>query len=271
MAISTTQPTFLNPRQVAAKTYILPSYLPVPGLGILPVNAFLMLGSEPLLVDTGLAALGSEFMVALGQLIDPQDLKWIWLTHTDHDHLGNLARVLAVAPQARVITTFLGMGKLALQQLPTDRVYLLNPGQHIRMGDRTLIAIQPPSYDAPETTGLFDPKTRTLFSADCFGALMQQPAETALEISEQGLQEGLVGWARVDSPWLSMVDPHTFAKSFTPLRQMAPELVLSSHLPPAPGMADRLMSYLQEARWATPTPGPDQQALEQMMAQAVPA
>jgi hypothetical protein len=40
MAISTTQPTFLNPRQVAAKTYILPSYLPVPGLGILPVNVF---------------------------------------------------------------------------------------------------------------------------------------------------------------------------------------------------------------------------------------
>lgn len=266
-----TQPVLFEPRQVAPETYSLPGYLPVPGLGILPVNAFLVLGKEPLLVDTGLAALRTEFMAALGQLIDPRDLKWIWLTHTDQDHLGNLAQVLAVAPQARVITTFLGMGKLGLQQLPTDRVYLLNPRQQLEIGDRTLIAVQPPSYDAPETTGLFDTRTRALFSADCFGALMQQPAETALEMAADDLQAGLINWAMVDSPWLTMVDPHAFEAGFIPLRQFAPELVLSSHLPPAPGMTDRLIGYLQLARLATPTPGPDQQTLEQMMAQVVAA
>ncbi len=74
--------------------------------------------------------------------------------------------MLELAPNARIVTTYLGMGKLGIQGFPVERVYLLNPGQSLDVGDRTLQALTPPSYDAPETTALFDNKTRTLFSAD---------------------------------------------------------------------------------------------------------
>lgn len=49
---------------------MLPSRLPVPGLGTLPVNAFLLKGPEPMLVDTGLAALGNEVFSSLAPEID---------------------------------------------------------------------------------------------------------------------------------------------------------------------------------------------------------
>jgi flavorubredoxin len=264
-------PTLFESRRVTAEMYILPAYLPVPGAGILPVNAFLVRATQPLLVDTGLASLKADFMNRLSQLINPEDLRWIWLTHTDPDHVGNLVDILNAAPQARVVTTFLGMGKMGLLQLPLDRIYLLNPGQSLNLGDRIITAIKPPCFDAPETTGLFDHSTQTFFSADCFGALMQAPTETAMEIAPHALREGLVNWSMVDAPWLSMVDRQVFGQALDAVQKLNAEWILSSHLPPAAGLVQSLITNLQSACHATPTPGPDQQALEQMMDRLMPA
>ena len=46
----------------------------VPALGSLAVNAFVLHGAEPILVDTGTVAGSDEFMVALGSVIDPSEL-----------------------------------------------------------------------------------------------------------------------------------------------------------------------------------------------------
>lgn len=106
---------------------VLPAFLPVPGLGGLAVNAFLLKGAEPVLVDTGLATLGEAFVEALEAEIDLDDLRWIWLSHTDADHIGNLARILERAPRARVVTNFLGMGKMGMLGHDLSRVQLLEP------------------------------------------------------------------------------------------------------------------------------------------------
>src|SRR5687767_2917119 len=104
-------PTMFEPREVAADTTCLPSFLPIPGHGVLPVNAFLINGSEPVLVDTGLPMLGDEFMTAVEKVIDPSEIRWIWLSHTDADHLGSLRTVLARAPKAEIVLhNFAGIG-----------------------------------------------------------------------------------------------------------------------------------------------------------------
>jgi hypothetical protein len=56
--------------------------------------------------------------------------------------------------------------------LPMDRVYLINPGQTIDVGDRTLTVVRPPAFDNPITTGLRDERSGIFFSSDCFGALL---------------------------------------------------------------------------------------------------
>jgi flavorubredoxin len=262
------RPTMFAPRQAAPGVDALPSYLPVPSFGLLPVNAYLIGGAQPVLVDTGLAALQDEFLRGLGSLIALEQLRWIWLTHTDPDHLGNLAAVLERAPRARVVTTFLGMGKLGLAQLPVDRAYLLNPGEVLNVGDRQLLALRPPAFDAPETTGLFDLKTRVLFSADCFGALLDAPAETAAEVPPDRLRDGLVTWATVDVPWLHSVDAAAFGKALDTVRRLDAGVILSSHLPPAFGMTEGLLRHLAAARAAPPFEGPTQPELERLMAAA---
>jgi hypothetical protein len=205
-------------------------------------------------------------MRELRSIIDPNELRWIWITHTDMDHLGNLEAVLAEAPNTRVVTTYIGMAKMGLHGLPVDRVYLLNSGQQLDVGDRKLLAVKPPTFDAPETTGLFDSTSGTLISADCFGALMEKPLENAAEIAQKELRDGSILWSTVDAPWLGVIDPNKFGRTLLAIETLNANTVLSSHLPPADGMTKTLLGILAEAYQAPAFVGPDQRALEKMMA-----
>ncbi len=262
------KPTMFEPYAATPEIDVLPSYFPIPGYGILPINAFVLKAAEPVLVDTGQVLLSDAFTPQLSAVIDPEDLRWLWLTHVDPDHTGSLHRLLDEAPNLRVITTFLALGKLSLfRPLPLDRVYLLNPGQSLGVGDRTLTAVRPPTYDAPETTGFYDPQSGAFFSADCFGVLMSEPAENAADIRAEDLREGLVTWTTVDSPWLHMIDYTLFTGTLDRIRDMAPTVILSSHLPAAQGMNEELLRHLAAARTADPFIGIDPPGLEAMLRQ----
>jgi flavorubredoxin len=254
--------------QPAPDIDVLTSNVPIPGFGLVPVNAFVLHGQEPILVDTGTVVGSDEFMTTLRSVIEPTDLQWIWLTHTDFDHIGSLHALLAENPALRIITTFLGVGIMSLSApLPMDRVHLLNPGQTITIGERTLTAVKPPAFDNPVTTGFYDEKSGTLFSADCFGALLSEVPQSAADLSDEELRQAQVFWATVDSPWLHKIDTAVLAKELNRIREMQPTMVLSSHLPAAPGtMTERLLGSLAQAPAAAPFVGPDQVALEQMLA-----
>ncbi len=257
----------MNTYKATTDIEVITSNFPIPGYGLVPINAFVIKGAEPILVDTGSVVESAEFMPVLRSIIDPADLRWIWLTHTDMDHIGSLQELLTENPRLRVITTFLGVGIMSLSApLPMDRVNFVNPGERITVGDRTLTAVRPPAFDNPSTTGFYDDKSGAFFSSDCFGALLEAPPENAAELSEKDLREGQVFWATVDSPWLHKVDEGTFAKELNGIRKMEPNIILSSHLPAAGGdMTERLLASLADAPSAQPFVGPDQAALEQML------
>ena len=246
---------------------VISSNFPIPGYGFVPINAFVLKGSEPILVETGAAIERAQFMQALRSVIDPADLQWIWLTHTDFDHIGSLHQLLEENPRLRVITTFLGMGIMGLTApLPLNRVHFVNPGETITIGDRTLTAIKPPVFDNPCTTAFHDSRSGAFFSSDCFGALLQAVPQSAAEIAEQDLRDGRVLWSTMDSPWLHKVNQDTFLAELNGLRRMAPTMIFSNHLPPAPGqMLDRLLGALAATPGAHPFVGPNQAAFEEML------
>lgn len=260
------EPCMFASQKVTPGITSLVSYIPIPGYGVLPVNAFVIHAREPVLVDTGMASVRSDFIRELEAVIDPKTIRWIWITHADMDHLGNYAAVLEAAPHARVVTTYIGMAKMGLQGLALDRVYLLNPGQTLDVGDRKLLAVKPPTFDAPETTGLFDPASATLISADSFGAILDTPADNAADIAPAKLREGATLWASIDAPWLAVSDPQKFNAALKTIDALGAKTILSSHLPVAHDMNAVLMQILADAHQAPTFVGPDQAALEKMLA-----
>src|SRR5581483_6382453 len=259
-------PTMFEPRRVAPETTCLPAYAPLPGLGVLPVNSFVIEAAEPVLVDTGLEALREPFLKALRATIDPERIRWIFMSHMDADHLGNLNAVLALAPHAKIVTTFLGMAKLELLKFDLSRVHLIEPGASIRAGDRTIVSLKPPYYDAPETVGFFDTLTRVLFSADAFGALMRQPVEDAAAIPAHELRDGLATWSALDAPWLGMIDRAAFGHALAGIEQIEPAAIISGHLPVARGMTRTLLRHVEGAVGAAKIAGPDHDSVLKLIA-----
>lgn len=252
---------------------VLTTVVPIPGFGVIPVNAYVLHGPEPMLVDTGPMVEADGFMAALESVIDPTQLRWLWLSHTDFDHIGCLHRLLDAAPDLRVVTTFLGVGIMGLYApLPLDRVHLLNPGQTLTVGQRTLRAFRPPAFDNPATTGFKDEASGIVFTSDCFGALLADVPPSAADLTDDELRTGQVFWATVDSPWLHRVEQGLLAEELDRITAMEPTVLLSSHLPPAPGaMVDRLVSSLATVPGADPFVGPDQPALEALLAEMMGA
>lgn len=263
-----------DPRSLVATRHVsgadadvISSLYPVPGLGFVPINAFLLHAREPVVVDTGPLFLRDQYLAALEALIDLDDVRWIYLTHADPDHVGCIREVLAAAPNARLITTFLGLGKLGLYApIAPDRVYLLNPGQQLMVGDRELRAIEPVTFDAPETTAFIDSKTGTLFSSDSFGGFVSGPVDQAADMPAATLRDAVVTWTTIDSPWLRTVDERTLAAGLRRIHQLAAPIVLSSHLPPAFGMLDVLLDHVATASTQPRFVGPDQATLSGLLA-----
>ena len=248
----------------------------VPGLGHLPVNSFVLRAAEPVLVDTGLPDSREDFLDHLWSACDPADLRWVWLTHPDRDHTGSLMQILEAAPQARLVTTFLGLGILSIEYpIPPDRVFLLNPGQALPVGDRSLHAFRPPLFDSPATTGLFDGRTGTCFSSDCFGGPLATEelaqADDVAAVPGSDLLDAQRLWATVDSPWVLDVDRGKYLATVHGLGAAGLPLVLSTHLPPARNRGDQLLTMLADAPDLPPFVGPDQAALEAMLAGFAPA
>ena len=190
-----------TPYRASADTYVIPTHLPVPGMGIVPVNCYLVQAEEPVLIDTLWPTERKQFLETLWSLIDPHDIKWIFLTHDDLDHAGNLKEVMVAAPQARLVTNYVSILRLYdFWQVPMDRVLCINPGQSFSAGDRQLTTLRPPVYDAPSSLGLYDGKTGVLFSSDSFGAVISEPVEDAAAVPEAAFIEGMQALTRVNSP-----------------------------------------------------------------------
>ncbi|MET9609030.1 MBL fold metallo-hydrolase [Streptomyces sp. NPDC006512] len=258
-------------QRIGRDVTVLGDAIEVPGIGFLPVNTFVLHATEPVVVDTGLSLPDRDFLADLGSVIDPADVRWIWLTHPDRDHTGGLFALLEAAPRARVVTTYLGAGIMSTERpLPMDRVFLLNPGQTLDVGDRSLTGFRPPLFDNPATVGFYDDRSRACFSSDCFGAPLPDAdlaaGGDAGAVDPAELRAGQLLWAAVDSPWVHEVDRRKYLASVQPLREMDPQAILSTHLPPATGITARLLDTVSAAPQADPFTGPDQRALEQMLA-----
>ena len=73
---------------INTETTMFTSAVPIPIIGVLPVNAYLIRGEQPTLIDAGITPEQDEFVAAVKEPVDLGDLQWIVITHADRDHTG---------------------------------------------------------------------------------------------------------------------------------------------------------------------------------------
>jgi flavorubredoxin/flavin reductase (DIM6/NTAB) family NADH-FMN oxidoreductase RutF len=133
-------------------------------------NSFILRGDKTALIDTSHQKFRTLYMDALKGQVDLSTLDYLIVSHTEPDHSGLVADVLALAPQVTVVGA-----KVAIQFLE-NMVHVPFRSQIVKQGDRIdlgqghdLEFISAPNLHWPDTIFTYDAKTQTLFTCDAFG------------------------------------------------------------------------------------------------------
>jgi flavorubredoxin len=163
MSFAPTEPsTRQTPTKIAPGTYVVHEVQHALGGQPLSVylNSMVIQAAEPVIVDTGTVRNRQAWLDDVFGLVDPNDVRWVFLSHDDADHTGNLAQVMAACPHATLVCSWAITERFANAfELPLGRCRWVNDGDTFDAGDRTLTALRPPTYDSPATRGLFDGST----------------------------------------------------------------------------------------------------------------
>src|SRR5437588_2580194 len=79
-----------QPYKVAKDTWVIPELFPAPMVGNLYINTMVITGEQPVIVDTGSALVREQWLEKVWSVVEPADVRWIFISHDDGDHVGNL-------------------------------------------------------------------------------------------------------------------------------------------------------------------------------------
>lgn len=261
--------THHEPLRIANDTYLIRSMF---GEGEGPVavyvNSLVIAGREPIVVDTGTLTNREQWMADVFSIVDPADIRYVFLSHDDHDHVGNLVPLLEAAPQATLVTSWFSQERLAGDlHVPAERTRWLNDGDTFDAGGRTLALVRPPLYDAPTTRGLYDAATGVYWAVDTYGTPVATPTDDVDALDRDFWDEQFIAFNRLNSPWHAIVDPALFAQQVARIERLAPNVIASAHGPVITA-TNVLEAHRKMRRVAggEPTPVPTQADLDALLA-----
>ena len=219
-----------EPYRVAPDTWVIPEIVPGPPGTIVPMNSMVIAGAEPVIVDTGNALSRDQWLDAAFSIVEPDDVRWVFLSHDDHDHSGNLATVLDLCRHATLVTTQFTVERVVRAiELPLHRMRWINSGEHFDAGDRTLVAVRPPIFDSPVTRGLFDTKTGVYWAVDTFATALPGHLVDAADMPVDDWTEMMLLFNRMVSPWHTLLDHGKFNSYIDDVVSLGIATVASGH------------------------------------------
>jgi flavorubredoxin len=262
-------PTQAHP--VTGDTWLIPTLAAEPSGAYVGVHSLVIRGEQPVIVDTGSELVREAWMEQVFSVVEPKDVRWVVLSHDDHDHLGNLDAVLDLCPNATLVASFAITGRLAGDiELPLERMQWLDVGGTLDIGDRTLHAVRPPMFDSPATRGFYDSANRLLWAADSFGALVPGVVHEAADVPSD-LWEGsfavLNSW---NTPWMEWLDRDRFAAHVQTTASLPLDVVASAHGPVLRGeMIEAAFARTLDLVGQPPVPQPGPELLDALVAGAL--
>ena len=245
--------TYVPPTQVAKDTFVVHQVQPALGEPLFVyLNSMVILGKEPMIVDTGTPANRAQWLTDVFALVEPNDVRWIFLSHDDVDHSGNLDHVMEACPNAQLVCNWAMIERHTnCFNFPLERCRWVMDGESLDIGDRTLQALRPPVYDSPTTRGLFDPSTGVYWAVDTFATPLPDPKMAISDLDSEFWNFGLALFALgAVSPWLSMVDPDKYGRYVDTVQNLDITTIASCHSPVIEG------PYIEQ-RVRTGPPAPD--------------
>ncbi len=186
-------------------------------------NAYLIKGEKIALVEAVKESFFEEYAQKVRSLVNPADIDYIILNHTEPDHSGSLHKLLELAPNAEVVgsRSAIQFAKAITNSEFESRV--VNHGDKLSLGNLNLSFISAPFLHWPDSIFTYLEEEQVLFTCDAFGChYCPQPGQLFDDETEDFTPALKVYYQAIMSPFRSYVLQAIEKIKELPIKTIAP-------------------------------------------------
>lgn len=186
-------------------------------------NSYLIVDDKIALVDTAKYYLAGELLSRIRDVVDPGKIDYLVVNHIEMDHSSSVPQFMEAAPQAAIVTS--PKGKKGLERFyKKDWNYILvNSGDELKLGRRTLKFVHTPMVHWPDSMVTYIPEDKLLLPNDAFGQHIASAARFDDELGWDVVHEEAARYyANIVFPYGEQVDTALEVVSSLPVEMIGP-------------------------------------------------
>ncbi len=132
-------------------------------------NSYFINAQKKTIIETSKEKFWDTYLEKVRSVVNPSEIEYIILNHTEPDHSGNLKNLLNLAPNATVVGSGNAIRYLKEMFEEDFKSHQVKDGDVLDLGDKTLRFIGAPNLHWPDSIYTWLEEDRLLFTCDSFG------------------------------------------------------------------------------------------------------
>ena len=133
-------------------------------------NSYFINADKKAIIETSKEKFKKTYLAKVNNIVDPSQIEYIILNHTEPDHSGNLKHLLKIAPNAKVVGSGNAIRYLEDMLDASFNSLKVKDGDTLDLGNKTLQFIAAPNLHWPDSMYTYLKEDKLLFTCDSFGA-----------------------------------------------------------------------------------------------------
>ncbi|HEY9124948.1 MAG TPA: FprA family A-type flavoprotein, partial [Bacteroidales bacterium] len=133
-------------------------------------NSYFINAEKKTIVETAKEKFSAEYLEKVKAVVNPAEIEYIVLNHTEPDHSGSLKHLLEIAPQATVVGSGQALNYLSEMVGKPFKSLKVKDGDVLDLGNKKLRVIGAPNLHWPDSIYTWLEEDKILFTCDSFGA-----------------------------------------------------------------------------------------------------
>lgn len=133
-------------------------------------NSYLINAEKKTIVEAVKDTFWEEYKEKVLSVVDPKEIEYIVVSHTEPDHSGSLKKLLELSPNAKIVCR-ISAKKFLMDQIGDKYEFIVvKDNDTLDLGNKTLKFISAPNLHWPDSMFTYLEEDRVLFTCDAFGA-----------------------------------------------------------------------------------------------------
>lgn len=132
-------------------------------------NSYFIDADKKVIIEASKDKFAEDYLNKVKSVVNPEEIDYIIMNHTEPDHSGCLKDLLEIAPNATVVGTGTGIRFLKAITNKDFEHIVVKDGDELDLGNKTLKFITAPFLHWPDTMYTYLEEDNILFTCDSFG------------------------------------------------------------------------------------------------------